>query len=92
MRGLGWDPEVSLGKTIIVPTSSVTIPQRCTDPFRLGFFNPQYYWANIIGGSCNSLGISLLEITKCGGPSVNQFQIEHLFFVQPPGHPNPSNT
>ena len=87
VHGLGWDPEVSLGKTIIVPKSPVTIPQRRTDPFRLGFFNPQQHG----GASCNSLGISLLEITNCGGPSVKQFQMEqHLFFLmQPSGYPNP---
>ena len=34
----------------------------------------------------------LLAIANLGGPSANQFQIEHLFFVQPLGHPNPSTT
>ena len=38
------------------------------------------------------MGISFTAIANCGGPSANQFQVEHLFFVQPPGHPNSSTT
>ena len=34
--GLGRDQEVSLGKPILAPKSSMTIPQRPTDQFRLG--------------------------------------------------------